>query len=53
MMVYNFQSLKQLLESDGFTNVKKMPFGKSQSSIVEDTCFDTWPEGSLYAEATK
>lgn len=53
MMAYNFQSLKQLLEVNAFVDTRKMAFGMSQSSIIEDTCFDTWPEGSIYVEATK
>jgi len=51
--VYDEESLKALLEKVGFVEVKRMPFNKSRSKVIEKQTFDMYPTLSLYVEAEK
>jgi len=51
--VYDENSLKRKLGEIGFTEVKRMPFNKSRSEVIEKQCFDTYPSLSCYIEGQK
>jgi len=53
MMVYNRESMREVLGAAGFTNVQFFEPGKSQSPIFAEEVQDTGTTHSLYAEATK
>ena len=49
--IYDFKSLKKLLEKAGFTKIKRMPPFKSQSKVIEKQTIPMYPTLSLYVEA--
>lgn len=49
--IYDFPSLKRILEEAGFKDVKQMPFNKSQSEVIMKQTIDMYPTLSLYVEA--
>jgi len=49
--IYDYKSLKRLLEEAGFKDVKQMPFNKSQSKAVQEQTIGMYPTLSLYVEA--
>jgi len=49
--VYDFESLKRLMQEAGFTAIKQMPPFKSQHPAIEKQTISMYPTLSLYVEA--
>ena len=53
LAIYDEQSLGEQLWEAGFSSVKKMPFGQSDSKIMKRETYDMFPDFSLYMEAKR
>ena len=52
-LTYNKESMREVLEKAGFTDILFFNPGESQSPVFAEECQDTGTTHSLYAEATK
>ena len=52
-LTYNKDSMREILEAAGFTDILFFEPGESQSPVFSEECLDTGTTHSLYAEATK
>ena len=50
---YTWEGLKQVLEMAGFTEIMRMPPGKSNSRVMQEETEDRFQDHSLYVEAIK
>lgn len=51
--IYNYPALNTKLESAGFKEVKKMPYGASRSTAIMTETEDSFPDHSFYIEGVK